>query len=99
MAPPTACHAGKGGYCCLKSAPMGDAHVRRAQQLLNQFYENNNNFKSWVDQHALHDLPIEEDGQFGHQTSTAVRDFQMWAQLSQDGIVGRQTWQALGGCS
>ncbi|MBE6765247.1 MAG: spore cortex-lytic protein [Ruminococcaceae bacterium] len=39
--------------------------------------------------------PVEMDGIFGSATESAVRAFQRLYGLPEDGIVGRQTWQAL----
>lgn len=35
------------------------------------------------------------DGKYGSNTTRAVRQFQKWAGLTQDGVVGRDTWNAL----
>jgi hypothetical protein len=42
--------------------------------------------------------PLAQDGQFGPLTVNAVKDFQTKKGLSVDGIVGPQTWGALGNC-
>ena len=42
--------------------------------------------------------PLAVDGQFGPKTMRAVLDFQNKKGLSVDGIVGPQTWHALGKC-
>ncbi|MGH9223373.1 MAG: peptidoglycan-binding domain-containing protein [Acidimicrobiales bacterium] len=39
---------------------------------------------------------IDHDGVFGPQTDGLVRDFQQSTNLATDGIVGPQTWQAMG---
>lgn len=36
------------------------------------------------------------DGEFGSNTEASVRAFQTWARIQVDGIVGVQTWNALG---
>jgi len=36
------------------------------------------------------------DGSFGSNTEASVRAFQTWARMPVDGIVGMQTWNALG---
>ena len=36
------------------------------------------------------------DGEFGGNTETSVRAFQAWARIQVDGVVGSQTWSALG---
>jgi murein L,D-transpeptidase YcbB/YkuD len=41
---------------------------------------------------------LAKDGQFGTLTTNAVKDFQRKKGLSVDGIVGPQTWHALGNC-
>lgn len=41
---------------------------------------------------------LAKDGQFGPLTTNAVKDFQKKKGLSVDGIVGPQTWHALGNC-
>jgi len=49
-------------------------------------------------QEALIELdfkPGEADGVFGIYTESAVRSFQAWAKVSQDGIVGPLTWEKL----
>lgn len=38
---------------------------------------------------------VADDGDFGRQTETAVREFQGWKGLEPDGVVGRSTWDAL----
>ena len=38
---------------------------------------------------------VAPDGKFGAQTLAAVRQFQLEHGLTADGVVGRQTWQAL----
>jgi hypothetical protein len=42
--------------------------------------------------------PLAQDGDFGPLTENAVKDFQTKEGLSVDGIVGPQTWHALGHC-
>jgi hypothetical protein len=42
--------------------------------------------------------PLAKDGQFGPLTADAVKDFQTAKKISVDGIVGPQTWHALGNC-
>ncbi len=42
--------------------------------------------------------PLAKDGQFGALTTNAVKDFQKKKGLGVDGIVGPQTWHALGNC-
>ena len=39
---------------------------------------------------------VAPDGKFGQQTLAAVKQFQLNHGLTADGVVGRQTWQALG---
>jgi peptidoglycan hydrolase-like protein with peptidoglycan-binding domain len=49
-------------------------------------------------QEALIELgfkPGEPDGAFGVYTDSAVKAFQFWAQVDQDGIVGPTTWEKL----
>lgn len=41
--------------------------------------------------------PLNPDGIFGIKTENATRDFQTAFHLSVDGIIGPQTWHALGG--
>ncbi|MFI5911054.1 peptidoglycan-binding protein [Dactylosporangium sp. NPDC051541] len=36
------------------------------------------------------------DGEFGGNTEASVRAFQAWARIGADGVVGAQTWSALG---
>jgi peptidoglycan hydrolase-like protein with peptidoglycan-binding domain len=36
------------------------------------------------------------DGEYGSNTEASVRAFQTWARIQVDGIVGTQTWDALG---
>ncbi|KAM3108206.1 peptidoglycan-binding domain-containing protein [Phormidesmis sp. 146-33] len=40
-------------------------------------------------------LPISVDGVFTQQTENYVREFQQSHSLTQDGIVGQQTWQTM----
>jgi peptidoglycan hydrolase-like protein with peptidoglycan-binding domain len=42
--------------------------------------------------------PLAKDGAFGPNTEYAVKDFQTKKGLSVDGIVGPQSWHALGNC-
>ena len=42
--------------------------------------------------------PLAKDGQFGPLTANAVKDFQKKKGLGVDGVVGPQTWHALGHC-
>lgn len=65
-------------------------YVLWLQEDLNWYYENTSYFTSVY--------PLAEDGIFGSNTATATRDFQAWAGIGVDGIVGPQTWSALGEC-
>lgn len=38
---------------------------------------------------------VTPDGQFGPRTQTAVREFQTFARLNPDGIIGSMTWDAI----
>lgn len=42
-----------------------------------------------------HGFPVKIDGDFGWRTESAVRAFQRQHRLRVDGIVGRETWEAL----
>lgn len=42
--------------------------------------------------------PLAKDGAFGPLTENAVKDFQTKKKIGIDGIVGPQTWNALGNC-
>jgi peptidoglycan hydrolase-like protein with peptidoglycan-binding domain len=44
---------------------------------------------------AAHGYKVAVDGQFGPQTSQAVKDFQKKNGLTQDGVVGPVTWAKL----
>jgi len=44
---------------------------------------------------CLHGLRVVADGDFGSATRAAVMAFQRQARLSQDGVVGRKTWERL----
>jgi peptidoglycan hydrolase-like protein with peptidoglycan-binding domain len=73
--------------------------VLLAQQSLNWWYNNNSSFRAWVKGNFPGDLPIAQDSYFGNQTWNATWDFQYWhGGLSHDGIIGPQTWHALGHC-
>ena len=39
--------------------------------------------------------PVSVDGIFGKDTARAVREYQRWAGLDVDGIVGPKTWNSL----
>jgi peptidoglycan hydrolase-like protein with peptidoglycan-binding domain len=41
-------------------------------------------------------IKLKNDGDFGRDTENAVREFQKKKGLKQDGIVGKNTWLALG---
>ncbi|GHO50779.1 hypothetical protein KSX_89420 [Ktedonospora formicarum] len=74
--------------------------VKLAQQSLNYWYNTpSSGFKKWVKENSNGDpFPLAVDGQFGVLTQQAVFDFQDYYGLDSDGIVGRQTWHALGHC-
>jgi len=44
---------------------------------------------------ALDFKPGEVDGVFGVYTHSAVKSFQVWAQITNDGIIGPATWEKL----
>jgi lysozyme len=73
----------------IRSGSTG-TYVVWLQEDLNWYYENTSYFTSVY--------PLAEDGIFGSNTNTAVRDFQSWAGIGVDGIVGPQTWAAIGEC-
>lgn len=68
--------------------------VKMLQHVLNAAY------KQHTFPNAPHNFspPLAEDGDFGPATQAAVEDYQMAKNLLVDGIVGSQTWQALGYC-
>ncbi|HET8842065.1 MAG TPA: peptidoglycan-binding domain-containing protein [Ktedonobacteraceae bacterium] len=81
---------------CSKTVQRGSSGdpVPLLQRELNLTYSGTS-FKAWVQPHAPSHFPIAEDGLFGTQTYNALRDFQTWAHLTVDGIVGPNTWRAL----
>jgi len=45
-----------------------------------------------------HWFPLVRDGKFGAHTEDAVKSLRAASHLRQDGIVGKQTWGAIGMC-
>jgi peptidoglycan hydrolase-like protein with peptidoglycan-binding domain len=86
-----------GGTICPPTESYGsnNTYVNALQHMLNMDkYEgriSNTHPRSWG-------FPLSQDGSFGSQTKNAVIDFQSANHLRQDGIVGHNTWVALGMC-
>ncbi len=51
--------------------------------------------QTYLNQLSLSSLVLKVDGDFGSKTETAVKNFQGFAKLTVDGIVGNNTWNAL----
>lgn len=74
--------------------------VKLAQQSLNYWYNTpSTGFRTWVHECSNgNPFLLAVDGRFGVLTQQAVFDFQDYYGLYPDGIVGPQTWHALGHC-
>jgi len=64
------------------------------QEGLNGLY----NFKVFFNSPYNFHPPLAHDGRFGALTEKAVKDFQTAERITADGIVGPQTWHAMGFC-
>ncbi|HLI70003.1 MAG TPA: peptidoglycan-binding protein [Ktedonobacteraceae bacterium] len=92
---PWVCKPTTGGGCPPELAEgSSGSWVVTLQSKLDTLYSK----KAFPDSPYHFTYPLAKDGQFGPQTQAAVKDFQKKKGLSVDGIVGPQTWHALGYC-
>ena len=69
--------------------------VNALQRMINTYTYYGNLAKTY---HGDHWFPLALDGEFGTHTEDAVKTMQAFYHIQQDGIVGNQTWGALGLC-
>jgi peptidoglycan hydrolase-like protein with peptidoglycan-binding domain len=80
------------------SEGSGGAAVVTLQQALNKLYRDFADPSWWENSPQNAHPPLSVDGSFGPLTRAAVIDFQYWNSLTQDGIVGPNTWHVLHKC-
>ena len=97
---PSLAHAASINGCPANESENGSGNnsswVEVIQYTLNAAHGYGNN--NYIGNFTFPNWPLAVDGSFGPKTYTAVVDFQKWVHISSDGVVGPQTWAAMGFC-